>query len=101
MSLVILFTLLKVGKELIDHAFRISRFLILGRIDPSFYDENESIIGEIIQRYPDAKSMEMETFILMHLANCSSVGIAASAAAIVVRCFFIPNSRNPFSHGVF
>lgn len=55
-----------------------------GRIDPNFDDNNHEIIDKLLQRYPDAKSLEMETFILLHLAKCSKISIKATAAAIVV-----------------
>jgi len=39
-------------------------------------------------RYPDAASMEMESFVLLHLAKCSRIPVFATAASIVVanRC---------------
>lgn len=55
-----------------------------GRIDDNFNDHNHSIIDVIKEKYPLASSMEMETFILLHLAKCSKIQIKASAAAIVV-----------------
>lgn len=57
-----------------------------GRIDPNFIDHNESLIQTILTCYPSAKTMEMETFQLLHLAKCASklTPIRATAAAIVV-----------------
>lgn len=56
-----------------------------GRMDDSFDDNNSAVIDAIIARYPDAKTLEMETFQLLHLAQCSiKQPIIASAAAIVV-----------------
>lgn len=59
---------------------------MLGRIDPAFHDDNDGLINAVITRYPDAKSMEMETFLLFHLANCSRTKTIATSAAIVVSC---------------
>lgn len=55
-----------------------------GRIDPEFDDGNDTIIDEVRTFYPDARTMEMETFQLFHLAKCSKQPFIASAAAIVV-----------------
>jgi uridine phosphorylase len=55
-----------------------------GRIDDNFDDGNKDLIASILSSYPDAKTLEMETFMLLHLARCSKMPIAASAAAIVV-----------------
>ena len=62
-----------------------------GRIDDNFHDDNVSFINEVISHYNgQAKSMEMESFQLLHLAHCSksTCPIIAAAAAIVVanRC---------------
>jgi hypothetical protein len=58
--------------------------MYVGRIDPIFDDKNHNIIEDVLNKYPDAKSLEMETFQLLHLAHCSKIPIYASAAAIVV-----------------
>lgn len=42
-----------------------------GRVDPQFIDHNHGIIGAIEQKYPEAVSLEMEVFMLLHLAMCS------------------------------
>lgn len=55
-----------------------------GRIDDNFDDRNSSIIASITSHYPGARSLEMETFMLLHLARSSKVPIFATAAAIVV-----------------
>ncbi len=55
-----------------------------GRLDANFDDENESIMDTIRAAYPSATTLEMETFMLLHLARCSKISIKASAAAIVV-----------------
>jgi len=59
-----------------------------GRIDENFLDENLGLISEVTSFYANAKSMEMESFQLLHLAHCSTAPIIAAAAAIVVanRC---------------
>jgi hypothetical protein len=56
----------------------------IGRIDPNFDDENHSVVDDAIALEPDAMSMEMESYILLHLAQCSKVPIYATAASIVV-----------------
>eukprot|EP01034_Spumella_vulgaris_P024797 gene24797-31177_t len=55
-----------------------------GRLDANFDDENTTIMDLIRTAYPAATTLEMETFMLLHLARCSKVSIKASAAAIVV-----------------
>lgn len=55
-----------------------------GRIDPNFDDVNTNLIGYLQSKYPRARTLEMETFQLLHLARCSKEPIYASAAAIVV-----------------
>ena len=60
-----------------------------GRIDDNFDDCNENLIVDyVLARYPEAASMEMESFSLLHLAKCAKKPIFATAAAIVVanRC---------------
>jgi len=53
-----------------------------GRRDPNFDDRNADLIDNVMERFPNASSMEMETFQLLHLAACSKGQIRASAAAI-------------------
>jgi uridine phosphorylase len=55
-----------------------------GRIDPNFQDLNADIVDVVLEKYPRAASMEMESFMLLHLAKCSKKPVFASAAAIVV-----------------
>ena len=55
-----------------------------GRLDSQFEDANEGLIDQVCEKYPDALTMEMETFQLFHLARCSKQPFLASAAAIVV-----------------
>ncbi len=58
-----------------------------GRIDDRFLDDNKDLINKVQKFYKnDAKSMEMETFQLLHLASCSNDEhpIYTGAAAIVV-----------------
>jgi len=55
-----------------------------GRIDPQFDDANADLIEQVCEKYPNARTMEMETFQLFHLAKCSRQPFMASAAAIVV-----------------
>jgi uridine phosphorylase len=56
-----------------------------GRIDDSFDDNNVNLIEHITAQNLHAKTMEMESFTLLHLAKCSrKQKIAATAASIVV-----------------
>ena len=55
-----------------------------GRIYEKFEDHNESVVSAVLQKYPSAKTLEMETFVLFHLARCCNDPVYASAAAIVV-----------------
>ena len=48
----------------------------------AFDDRNEALLDEVCQRYPEATSLEMETFHLLDLARCSKGTVRASAAAI-------------------
>lgn len=55
-----------------------------GRFDPSFNDENDRLISEVLKKYPKAITMEMETFQLFHLArSCLPKGSMRAAAAVV------------------
>jgi hypothetical protein len=66
-----------------------------GRIDPKFDDHNEDLIRSIVDAIPDAKSMEMETYVLYHLANACKEKTFVSAAAIVVYTDSHPCSVHP------
>jgi len=57
-----------------------------GRIDPNFDDDNHNINALLVGNYPTARSLEMESYWLLHLAQCSKVPIKASAAAMVLSC---------------
>merc|ERR1712070_1081978 len=54
------------------------------RIDQNFDDCNHDILSRVVEKFPSAMTMEMETYLLLHLAQCCKVPIKASAAAIVV-----------------
>jgi uridine phosphorylase len=41
-----------------------------GRQDPAFWDDNQTLLKEIIVNYPNTHSIEMETSMLFHLARC-------------------------------
>jgi len=51
-----------------------------GRIDDAFDDCNTDVIDSILLEYPNATTLEMETFMLFHLAKCCKIPIMASAA---------------------
>jgi uridine phosphorylase len=62
-----------------------------GRVDVNFVDRNHGHLERILERYPDAVSLEMENFALFHLARCATPlkssdkpSIRAAAAMIVV-----------------
>lgn len=42
-----------------------------GRQDPVFWDDNENLVQEITEKFPDTHSIEMETSMLFHLAKCA------------------------------
>ncbi|KAI9336293.1 nucleoside phosphorylase domain-containing protein [Obelidium mucronatum] len=41
------------------------------RVDPRFADENQSLIEGILKEHKDAITLEMESFMLLHLASCA------------------------------
>ncbi|CAG8580304.1 8478_t:CDS:2 [Ambispora leptoticha] len=43
-----------------------------GRLDNNFCDANHNLIEQILVKYPDARSLEMETFMLFHMAKVST-----------------------------
>ncbi|CEG83839.1 hypothetical protein RMATCC62417_17708 [Rhizopus microsporus] len=49
-----------------------------GRTDINFWDDNEGVLQEILSVYPETHSIEMETSMLFHLANCASKPIRAA-----------------------
>ena len=55
-----------------------------GRNDIDFIDDNNNLIENILEKYPTASTLEMETFQLFHLAEHSNRKIFTSAAAIVI-----------------
>ncbi|KAI9596295.1 nucleoside phosphorylase domain-containing protein [Syncephalis fuscata] len=61
-----------------------------GRVDPAFVDRNDEHVEQIHAQYPNAVSLEMENFMLFHLARCATPlesnlpSIRAAAAMIVV-----------------
>lgn len=77
----------ELGEEIVSEGGNVtaeSFYGTQGRIDPNFDDQNDTIIELIKAEYPEAKTLEMETFMLLHLSSCSKVPIYSSAAAIVV-----------------
>jgi hypothetical protein len=61
---------------------------ITDRIDTNFDDANTDVVTKVIAAIPEAKTMEMETFVLLHLAQCAKISVRASACAIVVCTIF-------------
>jgi uridine phosphorylase len=42
-----------------------------GRKDPAFWDDNDNVIPQALEAHPDTVSLEMETSMLFHLAECA------------------------------
>jgi len=61
-----------------------SFFSSQGRRDDNFEDKNSTLLDDIMQTYPNAGSLQMETFQLFHLARLSKGSIQAGACAIVL-----------------
>ena len=59
-----------------------------GRVDAAFIDHNEDLTERLVERYPDAMSLEMETFHLLDLCRCSHGTIKGAAAALVLAARF-------------
>ncbi len=59
-------------------------FTLQGRVSASFDDRNEQLLTTLTQQYPNALSLEMETFHLLDLARCSGGKIKAAAVAIAL-----------------
>uniref|UniRef100_K3WN14 Nucleoside phosphorylase domain-containing protein n=1 Tax=Globisporangium ultimum (strain ATCC 200006 / CBS 805.95 / DAOM BR144) TaxID=431595 RepID=K3WN14_GLOUD len=55
-----------------------------GRIDSAFDDRNEKVVENLLAKYPDLHTLEMETFHLLDLAQRSRGSIVATAAVLVV-----------------
>ncbi|EFA81233.1 uridine phosphorylase [Heterostelium album PN500] len=56
-----------------------------GRQDSNFDDHNQDLIDQILKRYPEASTLEMESFQLYHMAARSiAVPIKAAAATIIL-----------------
>ena len=53
-----------------------------GRLGSHFDDGNDSVITDLLARYPNLVSLEMETFHLLDLARCSRGSIKAAAFCI-------------------
>ncbi|CAG8434804.1 11762_t:CDS:2 [Ambispora gerdemannii] len=47
-----------------------------GRQDDNFRDENHNLIEQILAKYPDTQSIEMETFMLYHMAKISTAPLS-------------------------
>ena len=58
--------------------------LVQGRMSTDFDDRNEDLLACLSKRYPNALSLEMETFHLFDLARCSGGRIKAAAMAIAL-----------------
>lgn len=55
-----------------------------GRVSSSFDDRNADLLNTLTETYPNALSLEMETFHLFDLARCSGGKIKAAAVAIAL-----------------
>jgi len=55
-----------------------------GRASPHFDDRSDGVISRLNSEFPEAVTMEMETFHLLDLARCAIQPMAAAAAVICV-----------------
>ena len=55
-----------------------------GRHDENFDDHNEHMIEEVHKHYPTAKSLEMESYLLMNYSKCCKQTIRATSAAMAL-----------------
>lgn len=55
-----------------------------GRTGGVFDDQNETMIAELLAARPELISLEMETFMLLHLAACSGGRVAGAAFCIAL-----------------
>jgi hypothetical protein len=67
-----------------------SFFSSQGRPDPHFDDRNTEVIDRLLALHPHASSLEMETFYLLHLANCSR-----GAPAVIFWGFQVSRTLTP------
>jgi len=54
-----------------------------GRFDPNFDDKNQNLLEQVLNKYPDVKSIEMESYHLLDLAQQCKSPIKATAVAII------------------
>jgi uridine phosphorylase len=68
-----------------------------GRTDPNFIDHNETLIDELIAKYPKMTTLEMESFHLLHLGQVCKKPIKTAAATIILaqrkKGDFLPNDQ--------
>ncbi len=55
-----------------------------GRTTILFEDHNSSLVQDLVDKYPEASTLEMETGHLFDLSRCSHGNIKSSAATIVL-----------------
>ncbi|KAL3133066.1 hypothetical protein ABBQ38_006970 [Trebouxia sp. C0009 RCD-2024] len=75
------------GEDKALHAFNVtadSFYSSQGRPSTHFDDRNDDLLASLARTYPNALSLEMETFHLFDLARCSGGRIRAAAVAIVL-----------------
>ncbi|CAO3672115.1 unnamed protein product [Rhizopus stolonifer] len=65
-----------------------------GRTDANFWDDNEGVLQEIVSTYPETHSIEMETSVLFHLANCARKPVRVAGCMQV----FADRLGNKFIH---
>lgn len=59
-----------------------------GRSDAAFDDRNDDLTDVLVEHYPEAMSLEMETFHLLDMCRASRGSIRGSAAALVLAARF-------------
>lgn len=56
-----------------------------GRVIDGFEDKNSDLIDkQLLKKYPNVKSLEMETFHLLDLAECSKGKFIAGSACLIL-----------------
>jgi len=77
----------EMGKDMIAAGINVtadSFYGSQGRVDPCFRDANDNLIDQVLAKHPSALSCEMESFLLLHLAqSCVPQGDMRAAAAVV------------------
>lgn len=55
-----------------------------GRVDPEFNDKNEKPLEHLIHKLPDLKSVEIESFQLVHLSKIARSQITTTSLVFIL-----------------